>query len=90
MPTLRDAAIVTDREFGATETVPPWPLVGSLYENVPAVGNEQDELWFESRTSVHGVPVKTTLCRTLSLFVQLTASPVCTDAVAGENPSFVI
>jgi hypothetical protein len=90
MPTFRDAASVTAREFGATETVPLCPLVGSSYENVPGVGNEHDELWLGSSTSAHGVPVKTTLWRTVSLFVQLTESPLWTLTLCGLNPALVM
>jgi hypothetical protein len=57
---------------------------------VPGFENVHDELWFGSSTSVQGVPLKTTLWRDVSLFVQLTESPLWTEAVCGEKPELVM
>jgi hypothetical protein len=60
MPTLREAVMVTDREFGATETVPVNFESGSLYLNVPAFGNVHDPLCVGLRLSLHEVPLTAT------------------------------
>src|SRR5919198_3952637 len=65
-------------------------LSGSTTVNLPAFVNVNGKFWPGASTGdVNGHFVQTTWWLTVSLFVQITVSPVCTVTAAGTSPTWL-